>query len=79
MSANVETPRMSPGYAFASSKRWPRDPATVVVGQAEIARANWVGIARIDGHPCHAFRCDRRDVGKSVRYYFQLAHELSGR
>lgn len=66
------TPVLRSGYAHKSTRRHPSDPSTVVVGSEEIAAARYVGTARIDGSPCHAFRAGRV-------YYFQTATELIGR
>lgn len=55
------------GYAETSTRRNPRQPETVIVGDTEIANCRCVGSAYIDGR-CGwlAFR-DRR----TGRYYFQ--------
>ena len=66
---NAITPTLQPGYAFRSSKRYPKAPETVV--QSETA-ARYVGLAYIDGTWCHAFRAGRV-------YYFTVATYLYGK
>ncbi len=59
-------PKLLPGYAEKSSRRWPKEPETVVLGDEEIANAKFVGCARIDGR--HGWLCFR--LGRT--YYFQI-------
>jgi len=41
--------KLEPGYAMQSSRRHPREPEIVVIGQTEITQARCVGSALIDG------------------------------
>ena len=57
--------KMSPGYAYTSSKRHPAEPETVMVSKDECRQANHVGTAVVDGSRVEAFRLNRR-------YFFQI-------
>lgn len=57
------------GYAFTSTRRRPRDPATIVIGSEERIGSTFVGTAKIDGAPCAAFR-------RNKTYYFQTLASL---
>ena len=61
-----ESNGLQPGYAETSTRRYPREPETVVVGSKEIAAARYVGVTSRDGHEWYTFRAGRR-------FYFQLA------
>jgi hypothetical protein len=61
------SPTLQSGYAFQSSRRYPREPETVVV-DAEQDGAAFVGYAPIDGTKHAAFK-----VPNANRYYFQVA------
>jgi hypothetical protein len=60
--------RLRNGYAYTSSRRYPRDPETIVLGDKEVRDARYVGVAKIDGCKVSAFR-----VKGERRFYFQLA------
>ena len=60
-------PKLESGYAESSSRRYPREPKTVVVGSTEIGRSIFQGEAIIDGRA--GWLCWRDPVAK--RYYFQ--------
>ena len=49
-------PQAEPGYAFGSSKRYPRAPETQVMDRDDLGRYTWVGTAVIDGTTCNAWR-----------------------
>lgn len=58
------------GYAFRISRRYPRDPATIIVGDDDCATAKFVGHCRIDDRSHRAFRCT---VDGKRCYIFQVA------
>lgn len=67
--ANI-VPIAKPGYAFASSKRYPVSPDIVIIGNRDIANSVYVGMAVIDSYPHHAWKIR----GKN-KYFFQIARE----
>lgn len=59
--------KLEPGYAETSTRRRPKEPTTIVVGEKEIALAKCVGSAIIDGRVGWlAFK-----IKGKRRYYFQ--------
>ena len=60
-------PTLKPGYAYCSTRRNPKLPDTVVVGESEVEIARYVGTFEFEDQVFHRFR-----VGN--RYYFQLRH-----
>lgn len=58
--------KLNPGYAFSSSKRFPIDPETVVLGDEEIKKAIFIGSAVIDGSKHAAFW-----IPGTRQYFFQ--------
>ena len=73
-----KAPICTAGYAFASSRRYPREPETVCYAAEWVARYSWVGTARIDGATCNAFRRQGKaplsEHERGARYLFQEAH-----
>lgn len=43
-------PALQPGYAMRSTRRHPKDPDTVMIGQSEVEKAKYQGTAFIDGY-----------------------------
>lgn len=67
MKRELDSYKLEKGYAETSTRRHPREPETVVVGDAEVSQARCVGSAIIDGSSAWlAFKMP----GKR-RYYFQ--------
>jgi hypothetical protein len=64
-------PTLESGYAESSTRRHPREPETVIVGESEIREARYIGSAYINGS-C-AWQCWRVPAkpGRPGRYYFQ--------
>jgi len=62
------TTKASPGYAYCSTKRNPKEPQAVVISESDIEHFRMVGYATIDGSKCRAW-VDKRDR----KYYFQVA------
>lgn len=62
--------KLAPGYAFESSRRNPKEPVHVIVGELECNHTNHVGYATIDDSSHAAFRHQI-----SGKYYFQLSFE----
>jgi hypothetical protein len=58
--------KLQPGYAFQSSRRRPKEPSPVIIGDGECGLAKHVGTAVIDGYHHNAFKLGRV-------FYFQLA------
>lgn len=57
--------RMVPGYAYTSTKKYPREPETVMVTETEVKAAKFVDIMNMDGYAWCRFRVRRR-------FYLQL-------
>lgn len=57
--------KLKVGYAYKSTKRYPRQPQTVIVGETEAASAKFIGKQTIDGTEYCVFRHGRN-------YYFAL-------
>lgn len=71
MPRNNTDPRPADGYAFKSSRRWPREPEIIMAGRDEWRdSARFVGTARIDGAECNAWRVTDPDTGRRC-YLFQ--------
>lgn len=64
----TESVKLKSGYAYRSTKRHPRDPDTVIVGESELSNYRFVGYARIDGSTMNCFRAQSGRSG----YLFQL-------
>ena len=65
----MEALKLQPGYAETSSKPFPKEPSTVIVGEEEIANAVHDGQHfHRDGNP----NWQRFKVKGKRRYYFQL-------
>lgn len=65
----LETPILRSGYADTSSRRHPREPETVIVGDDEVRQSRFVGYAYISNYPngrAAAFK-----VRGKKRYFFQ--------
>ena len=59
--------KLLPGYAETSTRRHPKEPTIVIVGESECRNAHCVGSAYIDGNAGWlAFK-----VKGQRRYYFQ--------
>lgn len=43
-------PALQPGYAMRSTKRHPKEPDTVMIGESEVTQAKYQGTASIDGY-----------------------------
>lgn len=63
--SNATTYKLPTGYAYTSTRRYPTQPETVVVGETE-SSARFIGPAWIDNQQYCAFRF-------KGRYYFVLA------
>lgn len=65
-SPSPSLPVLISGYAFQSSRHYPKEPATVIVGETEIAESAYNGTAMIDGVLCNRFK-----LKNCKRYFFQ--------
>jgi hypothetical protein len=61
------TYRLETGYAETSSRKYPREPETVVVGETEVNAARYVGEQIRDCQHWNVFKIPNRK-----RYYFQI-------
>lgn len=68
----MDNPKPFSGYAFQSSRRYPRDPETVVIGESEVERARFVGTAIVDGYTCNVWRINT--PGQRRYYIFQMRY-----
>ena len=65
------------GYAFESSRRYPKAPEISIVSADDYDKISPVGFHTIDGTLCRAWRCYSRNGGfggsKRTRYVFAVA------
>lgn len=59
---------LTTGYAYCSTRKAPREPETIVIGQDEIDNAAFQCTDSIDGVPMNRFRAP------NGKYYWQLLH-----
>lgn len=60
-------PKLAPGYAERSARKHPKDPETVVVGDAESKAVRYIGTQWREGKTWNVWK-----VPNKSRYYFQL-------
>ena len=72
----LENERLVPGYAETSTRKYPTEPDTEIVGDEEIANAVCQGR---HPHPDGSTGWLRFKIRGKCRYYFQNRPELVGR